>query len=258
MKNILITGSNGYIGSQLTQTLSTKYNCIGINRLNFDLTDNYETKKWFNNQFFDIIIHTAIKGGSRLTVDNYTVIDHNIKMYLNLLDCKDHYNKFINIGSGAELWSPFSPYGLSKRAIFESIQDKNNFYSLRIFGLFNSKEINTRFIKSNLYRYINKQNLLIFKNKFMDFIYWDDFIEIIKHYIDYTILPKNIDCVYEKKYTLLDIAHIINSLSNIKVEIDIIENSNIDTPYTGCYNDLSLTFKGLHKGIVETYNELIK
>jgi nucleoside-diphosphate-sugar epimerase len=256
--NILITGSNGYIGSQLLHKLGREHDCSGITRLNFDLTNNYDTKKWFENKFFDVIIHTAIKGGSRLSTDSNTIIDHNLKIYLNLLDCSDHYSKFINIGSGAEIWSSSSPYGLSKRAIFESIQDKNNFYSLRIFGIFNSKEVDTRFIKANLYRYINGQNLVIYKNKLMDFIYWDDFFQILTYYINQTILPKNIDCVYKDKYSLLDIANMINNLSSSTVDIEIVENNKIDTPYVGCYNDLGLTFKGLHTGIMETYKELIK
>jgi nucleoside-diphosphate-sugar epimerase len=258
MKNILITGSNGYIGSNLISSLDASYSISVLNRSILDLTDSYLVKQWFQNQFFDIVIHTAIRGGSRLNTDDGRVIDDNIKMYFNLLDCQDHYNKFINIGSGAELCSPFSPYGLSKRAIFESIQDKNNFYSLRIFGLFNAKELHTRFIKANIYRYMSKQNLIIFKNKLMDFIYWDDFMKIVQYYIDTTIVPKNIDCVYKHKYSLLDIANIINNLSPSMVDIEIIEDTKIDTPYTGCYNDLSLSFKGLHTGIFETYKELIK
>jgi nucleoside-diphosphate-sugar epimerase len=258
MKNILITGSNGYIGSNLISALSNNANISILNRSILDLTNNYLVKEWFKDKSFDIIIHTAIKGGSRLTTDTNTVIDQNLKMYLNLLDCRDHYNKFINIGSGAEIWSPFSPYGLSKRTIFESLQDKDNFYSLRIFGIFNSKELDTRFIKSNLLRYKNMQSLIIFKNKLMDFIYWDDFVKIMQYYIDNTILPKNIDCVYEQKESLTDIANAINNLSTTRVRIETVEDKEVDTPYVGCYNDLGLTFKGLHTGIMETFKELVK
>ena len=166
--NILITGGSGYIASGLKSKLFQKYNITTINRNTFDLTDYEKTKSWFSNKFFDVVIHTAIKGGSRLRSDTSDIIDTNLQIYLNLLQHKHHYKRFINIGSGAEVCASLTPYGLSKRAIYESIQDKDNFYSLRIFGIFDDKELNTRFIKANLLKYIQREKLIIHKNKRMD------------------------------------------------------------------------------------------
>ena len=64
--NILITGGNGYIAKSLANNLN---NVTSITRKDFDLTDRHATDKWFEEKYFDVIIHTAVKGGSRLLVD---------------------------------------------------------------------------------------------------------------------------------------------------------------------------------------------
>lgn len=256
--NILITGSNGYIGSNLKIFLQEHHNIYGLNRNICDLTNTYQVQKWFENNFFDIIIHTAIKGGSRLVIDKSDIIDQNLQIYFNLLQCKQHYHKFINIGSGAEICSPFSPYGLSKRVIHESLSDKENFYSLRIFGIFNHNEFDTRFIKSNIKRYINKEKMIIYKDRLMDFIYFNDFVELIKYYIANHNAPKFLDCVYKNKHLLSDICNMINSLSDHRVPVEIQEKDQFDFAYTGVYNDIRLSMCGLEQGILQTYKALLK
>lgn len=253
--SILITGANGYIGSNLKKYLSDSYDIIAINRQDFDLRDEFSSSKWFNNKYFDVVIHTAIKGGSRLEVDDSSILDDNIRMYLNLLSHKDRYGKFINIGSGAEISSPQSYYGMSKNVINNSIQDKDNFYSLRIYGIFDENEIERRFIKNNIVRYLNKKDLLIYQNKYMDFIYFPDFIKIIQTYLEKPNLPKTFDCVYQNKYSLIHIANIINTLDNYCVNIQV-KNTNNDIDYMGIYHDIHLNYIGLENGILETYKQL--
>lgn len=253
--NILITGSDGYIGSNLVRSLGSEYKITTLNRSILDITNYEALKEWINNKFFDVVIHTAIKGGSRLKIDSSEIIDTNLSMYYNLLKCKNHYYKFINIGSGAEIHSPFSYYGISKRTIFESIKDKNNFYSLRIFGIFDKNEINTRFIKSNIIRYIQNKQIIIHQNKIMDFIFFEDFNKIIDYYLKNNNPPKNTDCVYDHKYSLLDIAKLINVLGDYRVDIDI-KNNEYDPGYFGNYHDLGIDYHGLTYGIEKTYKEL--
>lgn len=252
--NILITGSQGYVASNIV-SLCPGYNFTCLNRDVVDLRDAYSVKKWFDNKYFDVVIHTAIKGGSRLSIDNSIILDENIKLYLNLIDCKEHYKKFINIGSGAAVHNPNSFYGLSKRVINASIQDKENFYNLVIYGIFNDQELDSRFIKNCINRYINHANLIIFKNKLMDFMYMNDFIKILQQYICHNNLPKSIDCVYDTKYSLLDIANIINDLDTYRVPIDVLDTTK-DKDYIGQYTNLNINFAGLKTGILNTYRKI--
>jgi UDP-glucose 4-epimerase len=253
MKNILITGGNGYIGKSLTEALRNKYEVYSITRSHFDLTDQFETLKYFSNKYFDIVLHCAVSGGSRLKKDTWEDMDNNLKMYYNILSCKNKFGKLIHFGSGAEIHSPETPYGLSKKVIANSMLEQDNFYNIRIFGVFDENELDTRFIKGNIKRYINKEPMVIHQDKVMDFFYMKDLISLVKHYIEKDDIPKQIDCSYTNLYTLSNIVDIINTLDEYIVDIHVLEEGM--SGYYGVENKL-LNFVGLKEGIKEVYNKL--
>jgi nucleoside-diphosphate-sugar epimerase len=251
---ILITGANGYVGKSLYNALKDKHEVATINRQKCDLTNSSDVHFYFLDAWVDIVIHCAVKGGSRLQQDDWDVMDSNLQMYYNLLNNKAHFGKFIHLGSGAELYAKDKPYGLSKDIIRKSISIKDNFYNLRIFGVFDENELDTRFIKANIKKYINKESIIIHQDKLMDFIYMPDLVKIIEYYIN-NDGPKELDCNYSNQYSLKNIANIINELDSYKVEVQT-TNNNLGEMYTGNFYDLSLNFIGLEQGIKEVYNKL--
>jgi nucleoside-diphosphate-sugar epimerase len=251
---ILITGGNGYIAKGLYNALKNKHDITCITRQDFDLTSFQLMNEFFQNKYFDVVIHCAVQGGSRLKTESYRDMDINLISYYNLLQHKPHYNKLIHFGSGAEASAPESPYGLSKRVIANSILEQKNFYNIKIFGMFDENELDTRFIKGNIKRYINKEPIIIHQDKFMDFFYMKDLISLVDYYINNDNPPKQIDCSYDKLYKLSDIANIINSLDDYKVIVKI-EQEGMNLPYYGMANVL-LEFIGLEQGIKEIYNKL--
>ena len=257
--NILITGGNGYIAKSLLSNLD---NTISITRKDFDLTDREATNNWFCNKYFDVVIHTAVKGGSRLVKDKADVCYQNLQMFYNLLNNKHCFNKLIHFGSGAELGMPTEPYGLSKNIISKIIDTEPNFYNIRIFGVFDENELNTRFIKNSIKCYINKQPIEIHQDKLMDFFYMEDLVKLVKCYTRQgrthnLHLPKNIDCIYDAcvKDYLSDIACIINNLSDYKVKINIGEGKGKN--YVGSNNPLNIKWIGLEQGIKKTYKKIL-
>jgi hypothetical protein len=177
-------------------------------------------------------------------------------MYYNLLNCKDKFKKLIHFGSGAETNTPELPYGLSKRVITKSILETENFYNIRVYGVFDENELNTRFIKANILRYLKKDQMLI-QDKKMTFFYMKDLIMLVKHYIDIdnTKLIKECDCAYVTEYSLFEIANMINELGNYKVPIYMDTQSQQD--YTSKYNaPYGLDYIGLKQGIKNVYNKL--
>lgn len=254
---VLVTGGNGYIAKSITKALSNKHNIVSITRKDFDLTDRYATDKWFQNKHFDVVIHTAVKGGSRLTLDGSEVFHQNLQMFYNLYYNKDHFEKFIYFGSGAELGNPSDPYGLSKKIINDIIKYEHGFFNLRVFGVFDENELDTRFIKANIKRYINQEPITIHQDKQMDFFYMPDLIYIIDQYImgnAHTSLPKITECVYKEKISLYNIAQFINSLSNYKVPINVLDSSD-GVPYIASTHPVK-KFIGLKQGIQEVYSKL--
>lgn len=254
---ILITGANGYIGKSLCNALKDKYEVTAITRIDVDLLSADQILKFFKDKYFDVVIHCAVVGGSRLKEDNWQVLDANLLMYYNLLNCKGSYEKFIHLGSGAEYSQSEFPYGMSKRVISKSIQESNldSFYNLRIYAVFDENELETRFIKSNLKRYIAKEPMQIYQNRYVDFFYMEDLIKLITYYIENNDLSKQVDCTYSENLTLKQIAEFINTLGDYKVDIKI-DSGGMDQGYIGFNKNLKLEYIGLKQGIIKTYNKL--
>lgn len=257
MKKILITGGDGYVGSSLYATLKENYNVTKISRKDFDLLDVNKLGEWFKSKRFDVVIHCAIQGGIRSKADKIDVLDDNLNMYYNLLRHKSHYGKFINIGSGAELCGT-GYYALSKKVIRESVLHYDNFYNIRAFGIFDENELDNRFIKANMLRYINKKPMLIHSDIKMDFFYMKDFVSLVEHYIENDNLDKEIDCCYSEKMYLSDIACEINKLDTWRVSIEIESSAVESKDYIGKFTSMPVPMVGFNEGLKNVYFESYK
>jgi nucleoside-diphosphate-sugar epimerase len=252
---ILITGGNGYIAKGITNALWEKYHIIAPGRDELDLLSTESVDKFFEGKHFDIIVHTAVVGGDRLEEDDETVSFYNLIMFYNLIRKKEQFNKLISFGSGAEFSKNYSPYGFSKKIINKLIHKHKNFYNLRIYAVFDEKEKDTRFIKSNIQRYIDKKPIEIHQNKLMDFIYMEDLVSLIDFYILNDELPKETNCVYNQTQSLEAIANQINQLADYVVPINV-ETKGLGPSYIGDHNILPLDYIGLKQGIKNVYNKL--
>jgi nucleoside-diphosphate-sugar epimerase len=254
---VLITGGEGYIAKSLYNAFKDNYEITSISRKDFDLTSFKALNKFLQGKYFDVVIHTAVSGGSRLRKDTDIDMDINLTMYYNLLQHKEHYNKFIHFGSGAEDYTPETPYGISKRIIARSILEQDSFYNIKVFGVFDENELDTRFIKANLKRYINKEPMMIDSYKKMTFFYMKDLILLVKYHIDTrsTALITESSCAYCTQYSLKEITNMINELDDYKVPIYMTEEFAED--YISNYNaGYGLPYIGFKQGIRETYNKM--
>lgn len=252
---VLITGGNGYIASSLKRALTEQHTIIAITRADFDLTDSIQTSKWFEGKWFDVVIHTAIVGGSRLKEEYDSVYIDNVNMIDNLIHNKHCFNKLISFGSGAEFFQD-THYAASKRIINQKIKKIEHWHNIRIFGVFDENELETRFIKSNIIRYIKKEPMIIHSNKIMDFFYMKDLISLVEYYVTESNTPKETNCSYEKKYTLKNIADTINNLDEHKVPIKIVDKKQLEF-YCGEATEIPVKLIGLEQGIKEVYSKLL-
>jgi len=249
---VLVTGGNGYVAKKLITGLSD-YDVEVITRADLDLTDENACRIFFYNKSYDVVIHTAIEGGSRLKEDNTKVLENNLKMYFNLINYAAQHAKFISFGSGAEIGHPTDPYGLSKHVIARLMLAKPNCYNIRIYAVFDHDELDTRFIKANITKYANKEDMVIHQNKLMDFFYMEDLISVVKYYIKERNPNKSFNCTYLQSKTLLQIAEIINHLDKHRVGISVLKDGLVKG-YIGSWDGLVLPLVGLEQGIMNTYN----
>jgi nucleoside-diphosphate-sugar epimerase len=272
--NILITGGNGFIARNIYNTIKDSYNVLLTDRRTLDVLDTVLVEKFFNDNDIDIVIHTAVSGGSRIKDDNIDTLMNNLAMFNNLMQNKHKFGSLIHFGSGAEFdrrtnitsvkendeSCPVDYYGLSKKIIKREIDKIENFYNLRIFGCFGEDELETRFIKSAVESVKSGHAIKIHQNRYMDFFYIEDLCRVIEHYIKNISkkdLPKDMNLCYNKHKSLLDIANKINKLMNKPYENVVVQQSGYYTEYTGngeMLDTLGLELDGLDKGLERCIN----
>lgn len=268
---ILFTGGNGFIGRQIIPLLEAEGWEITrpkSHQVRLEITE--EVDSLFKNEKYDAIIHGAIVGGQREVDDGPDVFYTNMHMFENVFRHIDDTDIFINLDSGASYGRPSpvetpSPsdfgtiipadkYGFSKYCIAKRVLSCSKSINLRIFGCFGPKEESRRFFHKNIHNYINKKSIEIFKDRKMDFIYVNDFYKIVSYFLEnykHTSV-QDINCVYERKYYLSELAEIINNLDVHKVDI-IKQGSYNEHSYCGSSNDLPIKYEGVEKGIKDCY-----
>lgn len=127
--NVLVTGSNGYIGSNLVSKFrrNTPYNILEHNRSICDLTDLPSLDSFSKSVDVDVVIHTAAKANSVEYENAQEVLYSNIIGTQNIIQCfPKAYHIFLSsivvyrsVGSfwkEAATTGPKSIYGVSKLA----------------------------------------------------------------------------------------------------------------------------------------------
>lgn len=254
---ILVTGANGFLGSNIVSYFINKgYEVVKLVHENCDLVTGVGLDKYFETSY-DSIIHCASVGGRRTKLDDASVISQNILMFDNLANKRNYYDRFIYFGSGVQYDAKLSrePYGISKRYVSHAIENMSGFYNINIWNIFGPTEQSDRFIRANIQRYINHEPIIIHANKEMDFFYVEDFLELSFVFATWVNPPKSINAVYKQKISLIDIANIINTLSNYQVPIKLESESSLPN-YTGYYNNTMIQTYGLEVGLKKVYKYL--
>ena len=254
---ILITGGNGYIAKSIYSALCKKHDVTLVTKNDLNLLYRHKVERYFSNNHFDLVIHTAVSGGNRLSLDGPDVTLSNLLMYDNLMRCRDKFTRLIHFGSGAEDKAD-GPYGFSKHIINQLMKLDPRSANVKIYAVFDENELDTRFIKSNILRYINREDMVIHQDKKMDFFYMKDLISLVEWLINQReeeFPIQDINCSYLEKTTLTQIAGIINSLDDHKVNIKV-ENEEQGEDYCNIYPIMPFDLVGLEQGIKETYNKL--
>lgn len=266
---ILFTGHRGNLGKELIPLLSQDHD-VKCHSLDYSNAD--EVNSFFKNQKIDFIIHAAIRGGRRVRADISDDFFNNMMMFENL---SAQEIPMINFCSGASYGRqdniidvsekdfgrkvPPDYYGFAKYLITHRCRQLDHVYNLRFFNVFGAQSPKNMFTTANILNYINKREIVVFKDRFMDFFGVLDAKKVIDLYLTCDInLPKELNLVYNSNILLSEVAKMINNLSDYEVPIDILEEGR-EKSYSGSslYLDkLGLELDGLEKSLRYVYESL--
>lgn len=272
---ILITGGKGFIGRNLAEYLSDKHEIHTPSHTELELLDESSVREYLKNNKFDIVIHTAVKGGSRKFPSYPDMVKENLKMFFNLVNNSNSFKKMIFLGSGAEYdksenisnakeedfgkRTPKDDYGFYKYVCSKYIEKSENIICLRIFGIFGKYEdYETRFISNILCRIIFDMPIEINQNSRFDFIDINNFCRIVDYFIEKNAGYKFYNIGAEKSYELVEILEIIKQATRKNFEYKI-KNPLFGKEYTADNSRLMKELKDFRfTSIEESINELYK
>lgn len=246
MKNILLTGSGGFIGKHLKNFLSKKFNLFTPRSFQLNLLDKNALSDYAKENKIDLIIHSA-SCGVRISPDATVeeVSKPNIEMFKNLADLN---LPMITFGSGAEYDKsrplhkikeenfgeniPQDPYGYSKYAISKEIEKRENILNLRIFGIYGVGEDKSRVTSCIINDNLGKGPIMLNQNVIFDFIWIEDFCKIVEFFVENPPKEKFVNVAPTESIEIVELAKIINDLSDFKSEI-IVKKEGLNKEYTG-------------------------
>ena len=226
---IIILGAGGFIGSYLTNELTTAHEVLPIYKDTVDLFDNETVKLLMDNVRPDVIINCLTFGGKdNLHNNNAGDVGKNLSLFYNFYSNSDLFKYFINIGSGIEKTDTKNAYAFSKKAIYNLIGGDSKFITLRLFGCFGKNEIESRLLKRFL---ASKEPFKIVNDRLFDYISIQDFYNILKFVLSNlgtsTLKDvREIDCVYGEKITISEFLELFCDINNIEKNYIIDSTSN--------------------------------
>ncbi len=273
---ILLTGGSGFIGKNIQESfLAEKYQILAPSHPELDLSDQNCVNEYFDKNKIDIIIHAACKPGHRNAKDPSNIFYANTRMFYNLLNQKDKWQKMIMLGSGAvynclhyqpkmteEYFGKHIPqdeHGFSRYVIAKQAEAFDNIYELRLFGVFGKYEDwQIRFISNAICKALFGLPITIKQNRKFDYIYVDDLMPILDYFIQNNPKNKVFNVTPDNSIELVSLAEIVKEISgkNLPVKISQI---GLGIEYSGDNTKIKNEIKALnYTPISEAVEQLYK
>ena len=258
MINILLLGGSGFIGKNVVEYYNNNENINleypGSKEL--DLLDEKKVSERLKSKFYDVVLNFALYIDLiDKTKDASKVLEYNLRMYYNLAKCNHLYGRMFYLGSGAEYNKEYSivnvkeeeigenipvdQYGLMKYIIGRDVENSNNIYNLRLFGIFGKYEnYSQRFISNTICKILFNLPITINQNVIFDYLYIDDFLFILNKLINSTNLQYHTYNVCAgNKISLIEICDALFDIIGTKQKI-VIKKDGFQNEYTGCNSRL--------------------
>lgn len=259
-KTILLTGANGFVGKNIRNLLSHKYKFLIPSHKELDLLDEAKLESFFKKYKIDIVLHTAVVGGSRKEEEVQSALSQNLRMFFNIVKNKKYFKKLIQCGSGAEYDKrfpivkvkeddfgkhiPIDEYGFGKYICSKYIENTSDIVCLRIFAVFGmGEDYRYRFISNAMCRNIFGMPITMRQDVYFDYIYIKDFVRIVEYFIENKTKHKFYNIGTGRTINIKTIAEMINKIADKKSKI-IVKKQGLNNEYSSNNKRLLSEIKG--------------
>lgn len=240
VKKILLTGGSGFVGRNVKEYLEQKdYFVYAPSSRQLDCIDEMAVKEHLQSNYYDVILHFAVYGdGIDKSKDGSKALEYNLRIFTNFAKCSALYGRMLYTGSGAEYDKrypiqmvreeelaehtiPVDQYGLMKYIVNQMIEESDNIYNLRLFGIFGKYEYwKTKFISNLCCKSIKGLPLSLRKNCYFDYLWIDDFCKMLEQFMQLEQPRYHVyNAVRGERIDLLSLAKIVNEVADTKQEI---------------------------------------
>lgn len=249
VKKILITGGSGFVGRNLLESLKSIYDVVTPSSNELNLLNKQQVREYLVKGKFDIVIHAAKIDDVKMPTSQYDILDGNLRMFYNLVECSEYFGKMIFFGSGAEYDRdnmppfvtenmlgksiPHDSYGFSKYIMADKAEHLNNIYELCLFGVYGKYEAwHRRFISNAICRSIHQLPIVINKNVYFDYLYIDDLCRLVTYFIDNEPVYKRYNVCRGEHIDLYSLAKMVKDITKNPYQIEVKEEG-MNIEYSG-------------------------
>ncbi len=247
-KKIFITGGSGFIGKNLIEFFSSRYEILAPTHQELDLLDESAVASFIEGYKPHIVIHCANIGATRKTDKLSIIVDHNVRMFLNLARQEKNFGRMIFYGSGSEFDKrlpisqvadgfvspnlPATQYGFSKYLCSHFVNHFEKLVNLRIFGIYGKyDDYENRFVSNAICRAVKNLPIVIYRDQLMNFIWVEDLGRITEQLIEFRPKQKFYNVSNGRPIKLSEMAETIKKISGKNIEIKI-QHQDMAPEYT--------------------------